>query len=107
MGIPSFYSWLRRRYPLVTPEQSAQGLDFLYIDLNSLLYPCLSQEQSLFLDLLSPVTQQKVFESLFLVLDEIINRCHVTKSVILAVDGVCPRVKMNQQRQRRYLYMHA
>jgi 5'-3' exonuclease len=41
MGIPSFYSWLRRRYPLVTSDAGPGGIDFLYIDLNSLLYPCL------------------------------------------------------------------
>ena len=105
MGIPAFYSWLRRRFPSVTPTCAPVSIDFLYIDLNSLLYPCLSQENSMFLDLLDPLTQQRIFDSLFLVLDEIINKCKVSQSVMLAVDGVCPRVKMNQQRQRRYYIM--
>ena len=57
MGIPAFYSWLTRRYPLIkhtyTPETIPE-VDFLYIDLNSILYPCVYGENILYLEFVCP-----------------------------------------------------
>ena len=42
-----------------------------------------------------------MIKNLFSALDDILIKVKAQKMVFLAVDGVCPRVKMNQQRQRR------
>ena len=43
MGVPGFYSWLIKRYPLCYMNLSkgeAPVIDCLYLDMNGILYKC-------------------------------------------------------------------
>ena len=89
MGIPSYFSYLLRKYPyLITSIQKA---DHLYLDSNSIIYDMVSTMKDEG-DLI-----QKVCEKIdsYLALIE-------PKRVFIAFDGIPPMAKVKQQRERRF-----
>ncbi|CAD8183733.1 unnamed protein product [Paramecium pentaurelia] len=103
MGVPNFYSWLMRRYPLCLYEHTrAQRVDYFYLDMNQIIYKCATDPTVLFKDQLRERDFDDVWVSIINYLDMIINLVNPQQLLFLAFDGVAPRAKMNQQRQRRF-----
>merc|ERR1719193_2030721 len=72
-------------------------VDNLYLDMNGMIHPCCHPEYGC-----PPADETEMMYKLFEYLDWIINMAKPRKLIYFAVDGVCPRAKMNQQRGRRF-----
>ncbi|KAJ3437120.1 5'-3' exoribonuclease [Anaeramoeba flamelloides] len=111
MGVPSFFAWLKRRYPLIlsscvnhryyNPEGSnPNGTEFdnLYLDLNGMVHPAFHPDDKSE----TPTSVSQVFTRLFSMIDEVFNVIRPRKLLYIAIDGVAPMSKMNQQRSLRF-----
>lgn len=114
MGVPSFYRWLSEKYPQCvyfadTGETSADAqekypskreperIDNLYLDGNGLIHPCCHPESGP-----QPSDEDEMIRNIFVYIDKIMGILRPQRLLYLAIDGVAPRAKMNQQRARRF-----
>ncbi|KPI87629.1 putative 5'-3' exonuclease [Leptomonas seymouri] len=102
MGVPKFFRWAAERYPsIITPfKDSPPPVDNLYLDMNGIIHNC-THPNDVDATRRSP-TEKEMIQAMFSYLEKLFNAIQPRKYFLLAVDGVAPRAKMNQQRQRRY-----
>ena len=118
MGVPAFYKWLTLRYPNIVIDakepldvgldidkimknnyidSSMPDIDNLYLDMNGIIHPCSHP-----VDRESPKSIQEMYNSVFDYVDKVVRIIRPRKLIYMAIDGVAPRAKMNQQRSRRF-----
>ena len=121
MGVPAFYRWLSEKYPKVVqdileervhcapnstiplpfdasrPNPSGLECDHLYIDMNGIIHPCSHPENGI-----QPTCEEEMYDNVCKYIDRLIRVIRPRQLLFLAIDGVAPRAKMNQQRARRF-----
>ena len=106
MGIHYFYTWLTYRYPHIKvpfDSKTTPQIDYLYLDLNGIIHRCAKDESALFKDLLCGKKTEEIYISILNYTNFIISQIKPRKGLVIAVDGVAPRAKMNNQRNRRFM----
>src|SRR5215469_12540006 len=102
MGVPKFFRWLSERYPAISQliaENRIPEFDCLYLDMNGIIHNCTHKDSD------SPtfrMTEDKMFIAIFNYIEHLFSKIKPKKLFFMAVDGVAPRAKMNQQRARRF-----
>lgn len=124
MGVPALFRWLSKKYPKIIspvieerpqeidngdgtttsvpidaskPNPNGEELDNLYLDMNGIVHPCSHPE-----DRPPPATEEEMMIAVFEYTERVVNMVRPRKLLMIAVDGVAPRAKMNQQRSRRF-----
>ncbi|KAF5348600.1 hypothetical protein D9756_009694 [Leucocoprinus leucothites] len=106
MGVPEFYQYISGRYlqisQPVTDHQLLPEFDNLYLDLNGIIQQCSCTRDDDFFIGIFGISEEQLFSLVFLYVDQLVGRIRPNKLLFLAVDGVVPRAKINQQRARRF-----
>jgi 5'-3' exonuclease len=119
MGVPAFFRWLSLACPKVViratpPEQSGgarygefegdvdehPSIDCLYLDMNALIHPCTHPQGDI--DIPIPTSEAEMHRNIKDFIDMLVDIVNPQKLLYMAIDGVAPRAKMNQQRGRRF-----
>ena len=102
MGVPKFFRWMSERYPAISQliaENRIPEFDCLYLDMNGIIHNCTHKDSD------SPtfrMTEDKMFIAIFSYIEHLFGKIKPQKLFFMAIDGVAPRAKMNQQRARRF-----
>lgn len=102
MGIPKFFKYIAERWPMILQLIEGQHIpefDNLYLDMNSILHTCTHGNDD---DVTKRLTEEEVFGKIFVYIDHLFHVIKPKKVFYMAIDGVAPRAKMNQQRARRF-----
>eukprot|EP01038_Epipyxis_sp_PR26KG_P008199 gene8199-11090_t len=104
MGVPKFYRWISEHYPQINQMISTLTIlpefDNFYLDMNGIIHACTHPNANI---LANSLTLREMILSIFRYVDRIVTDIVKPKKILfMAIDGVAPRAKLNQQRARRF-----
>ncbi|XP_049529328.1 5'-3' exoribonuclease 1 [Anopheles darlingi] len=106
MGVPKFFRYISERYPCLSEllrENQVPEFDNLYLDMNGIIHNCSHPNDA---DVTYRISEEMIFEGIFHYVEYLFKMIRPQKVFFIAVDGVAPRAKMNQQRGRRFRSAH-
>ncbi|KAG6907833.1 hypothetical protein DXG01_007215 [Tephrocybe rancida] len=114
MGVPALFRWLSKKYPkIIFPVEEEEEINVPDEDGGSVTIPVNMAQpnpngtefDNLYLDMNgipAPETEEEMMVEVFKYTERVVNMIRPRKLLFMAIDGVAPRAKMNQQRSRRF-----
>ncbi|XP_031621171.1 5'-3' exoribonuclease 1 [Contarinia nasturtii] len=102
MGVPKFFRYISERYPNLSELVGSAELpqfDNMYLDMNGIIHVCSHPDDS---NVHFRMSEEQMFRDILHYIDTLFHMIQPRKLFFMAVDGVAPRAKMNQQRSRRF-----
>ncbi|TVY88630.1 5'-3' exoribonuclease, partial [Lachnellula willkommii] len=102
MGVPKFFRWMSERYPAISQliaENRIPEFDCLYLDMNGIIHNCTHKDSD---DATFRMSEEQMFLAIFNYIEHLYGKIKPKQLFFMAIDGVAPRAKMNQQRARRF-----
>ncbi|KAG2355391.1 putative 5-3 exonuclease, partial [Suillus spraguei] len=93
--------WLVPAYLQLIEENKIPEFDNLYLDFNGIIHNCLHPNDK---DAHFRMSEEQIFTANFAYVDLLFRKIKPKKLFFMAVDGVAPRAKMNQQRSRWFCH---
>ena len=101
MGIPAFAKAITRQFPHIIVNQLRQGCDRLFLDLNCAIHMC---AQKSLVNFESKASYEKsIVTETIKYINTLCDYAKPRQLLFIAIDGIPPRAKMQQQRKRRYM----
>ena len=104
MGIPKFAYFITNRYPLIVKKIKEDTIipeiDNLYLDFNGIIHNVCHNYYCDASKITS--TTNQIYAEICEVIKQIVHLIKPKKLLMISIDGVAPRAKMNQQRIRRF-----
>ena len=93
---------MSERYPAISQliaENRIPEFDCLYLDMNGIIHNCTHKDSD---DATFRMTEEQMFIAIFNYIEHLFGKIKPKQLFFMAIDGVAPRAKMNQQRARRF-----
>ena len=94
---------MSERYPAISQliaENRIPEFDNLYLDMNGIIHNCTHSDSNVAVT--KHVSEDEMFIKIFNYIEHLFGKIKPQKLFFMAIDGVAPRAKMNQQRARRF-----
>jgi len=107
MGIPSYFRYLIKEYGDIVFDIKYiehDHIDRLFLDLNCAIHPCAKKimDNVHYDPLKNNSFEKKIIRETINYIKKLVELVNPTELLYIAIDGVAPRAKMEQQRQRRF-----
>ncbi|PKS07951.1 hypothetical protein jhhlp_006563, partial [Lomentospora prolificans] len=102
-SVPKFFRWISERYPGISQliaENRIPEFDCLYLDMNGIIHNCTHKDAGE--DVSFRLSEEEMFIRIFNYIEHLFGKIKPKQLFYMAIDGVAPRAKMNQQRARRF-----
>lgn len=105
MGIPKFFRWAGDRFPAILSkpigeDEKCPPVDNLYLDMNGIIHNCSHGNDNV---LYGAMDVAQIAEKVCVEVNRLVSEiAHPQRLLYIAIDGVAPRAKLNQQRARRF-----
>lgn len=103
MGIPLYFKTLSEDYPeIIVKNIDTERSGFLFLDLNCAIHPCCRKViAENYNSMQKDIYEMKMIVSIIEYIKKLVSIVE-PQLVYIAIDGVAPKAKMNQQRCRRF-----
>jgi 5'-3' exonuclease len=103
MGIPGYFYKYANRYPNTIIKEKLDLIDALFLDFNCAIHPCCRKfSREHYSHNRKDICEKHMIEECIAHLSKIIKYTSPRHLIYIAIDGVAPRAKMVQQRNRRF-----
>lgn len=103
MGIPGYFYKYANRYPDTIVKRKLELIDALFLDFNCAIHPCCRKfSREHYSHNRREMCEKHMIEECLVHLSKIIKYANPRRLIYIAIDGVAPRAKMVQQRNRRF-----